>query len=270
MKKFILLLALIAVIVISIADYFTGYELSFSIFYLIPILMIVWLRGAWKAIIIAIIGSVVWFYVDIASGHYYSRPLILLWNTVLKIILFTIIAVLFGKVKKEIELEKKLSRLDALTGLDNRMSFMDKAKKEKNRSFRFKRPFTIVYIDIDNFKQLNDTFGHSKGDILLQDLGNAIGENIRIYDIAARLGGDEFIIFSPETNKEQAQESVNRIKTCVEKILCRHLSCLTLSMGVVTVTNPAYSVEEIIKIADVLMYSVKKNSKNGIKYQMLD
>ena len=270
MKKFILLLALIAVIVISIADYFTGYELSFSTFYLIPILMIVWFKGAWKAIIIAITGSVVWFYVDIASGHHYSHPLILLWNVVLKIILFTIIAILFGKAKKEIELEKKLSRLDILTGLDNKMSFMEKARNEKNRSLRFKRPFTIAYIDIDNFKQLNDTFGHSKGDILLQDLGSAIWENMRVYDIAARLGGDEFIIFLPETNKEQAQEAVNRIKTCVEKILCRHLSCLTLSMGVVTVTNPAYPVEEIIKIADDLMYLVKNDCKNGIKYQMLD
>lgn len=270
MKKFILLIALIAVIIISIADYFTGYKLSFSIFYLIPILMIVWFRGAWKAMIIAIIGSVAWFYVDIASGHSYSYPLILLWNVVLKIILFTIIAILFGKAKKEIELEKKLSRLDILTGLDNKRFFMEKAKNEKNRSLRFKRPFTIAYMDIDNFKQLNDVFGHGKGDILLQDLGKIIKKNIRTYDIAARLGGDEFVILFPETDKKQAQEAVNKIKTCVEEVLRKHMDSLTLSIGVVTVTESTHNIEGILKIADDLMYSVKNNSKNGIEYETLN
>ena len=104
----------------------------------------------------------------------------------------------------------------------------------------------------------------------LHDLGKIIKENIRTYDIAARLGGDEFIILFPETDKKQAQEAANKIKSGIEKILRKHLSSLTLSIGVVTVTNPTYPIDGIIKIADSLMYSVKNGSKNGIEYKTLD
>nr|MBU1328461.1 GGDEF domain-containing protein [Candidatus Omnitrophota bacterium] len=188
----------------------------------------------------------------------------------MRAIVFIIIVILSAKVKKDLELEKKLSRLDMLTGLNNTRSFMEQAAVEKIRSLRFKRPFTIAYIDIDNFKRLNDTFGHSKGDILLQDLGRVVKENIRTYDIAARLGGDEFVILFPETDKKQAQGIANKIKSGIEKILRKHLDSLTLSIGVVTVTNPVHSIDGMIKIADGLMYSVKNSSKNGIEYKTLD
>jgi diguanylate cyclase (GGDEF)-like protein len=270
MKKILFPLASIVVIILALIDHLTGYEISFSIFYLIPILVIVWFSRFRNAVLIAFLSSVAWLTADITSGHRYTHVLIPLWNMLMRLTVFVIIVFMSIRVKKELELEKTLSRLDILTGLNNARSFMEKTEIEKNRSLRFKRPFTIAYIDIDNFKQINDTFGHSKGDSLLQELGKVIGENIRAYDIAARLGGDEFIIFLPETNKEQAQEAVNKIKTCVEKILCQHLSTLTLSIGVVTVANPAYPIEGIIKIADDLMYSVKNDSKNGIKYRMLD
>ena len=270
MKKFIFPLALILVIILGILDYLTGYEIDFSIFSLIPILIIVWFKPVQDAIIISIVSSVAWLTADITSGHYYSNVLILLWNMLMRFMFFIIIVILSDRVKKNFELEKKLARLDLLTGLNNTRSFMEQAAVEKIRSLRFKRPFTMAYIDIDNFKQLNDTFGHTEGDILLQDLGKIIKENIRTYDIAARLGGDEFIILFPETDKKQAQEAANKIKSGIEKILRKHLSSLTLSIGVVTVTNPTYPIDGIIKIADSLMYSVKNGSKNGIEYKTLD
>jgi len=270
MKRILFPLALIIVIILGFLDHLTGYEISFSIFYLIPILTIAWFKGIRYAIIISIFSSATWLTADITSGHHYFYVLIPLWNMLMRLMVFIVIILMAVKVKKELELEKEISKLDILTGLNNTMSFMEQAEIEKNRSLRFKRPFTIAYIDIDNFKQLNDTFGHSEGDILLQNLGKNIRENMRAYDIAARLGGDEFVIFFPETDKQQAQEVANKIKSSIEMILRKHLDSLTLSIGVVTVTNPVYPIEGIIKIADGLMYSVKNISKNGIKYQMLD
>jgi diguanylate cyclase (GGDEF)-like protein len=188
----------------------------------------------------------------------------------MRLMVFMIIVALSAKVKKELEVERRLSRLDMLTGLDNTRSFVERAKIERTRSLRFKRPFTVAYIDIDNFKQLNDTFGHYKGDLLLQDLGKAIKEHVRAYDIAARIGGDEFVILFPETDKNQAHEVANKVKLCMEKIMQRHLEALTLSIGVLTVNNSTSIIDDMIKIADNLMYSVKNNSKNGIEYKTLD
>jgi diguanylate cyclase (GGDEF)-like protein len=270
MKKLVLPLSLILVVILALIDYFTGYEIAFSIFYLIPILVVVWFDKFWNAIITSILSSIAWLVADVASGQHYSHPLIPIWNMMIRLGFFIIIVVLTSRVKKDLELEKRLSRLDMLTGLNNTMFFMERAEIEKNRALRFKRPFTVAYFDIDNFKQLNDTFGHSAGDFLLRDLGRIIRENVRAYDIAARLGGDEFIIFLPETDNQQAQEATNKIKSSIEKVLRAHLNSLTLSIGVVTVTNPAYPIEGIIKIADDLMYSVKKSSKNSIEYRMLD
>jgi diguanylate cyclase (GGDEF)-like protein len=270
MKKFLFLLALIFVIILAFLDHFTGYEISFSIFYLIPILTIAWFDRFRNAIVISFLSSAAWLAADISSGHHYSHVLIPMWNALMRFMFFIIIVILSVKVKKDFELERKFSRLDMLTGLNNTRSFMEKAAIEKIRSLRFKRPFTIAYIDIDNFKRLNDTFGHSKGDILLQNLGEIIKDKIRTYDIAARLGGDEFIILFPETDNIQAQEAVNKIKSGIDEILRKHLDSLTLSIGVATFTNPDYSIDGMIKIADDLMYSVKNDSKNGIAYKTLD
>lgn len=114
---------------------------------------------------------------------------------------------------------------------------------------------------------VNDAFGHSQGDNLLREAGKIIKQNIRTYDIAARLGGDEFAVMFPETSSEQARVVAERIKSCVEKALKRYGDSLTLSIGVLTIMAPKYPVEEIIKIADNLMYSVKNSSKNSIAYQ---
>jgi len=188
----------------------------------------------------------------------------------MRLAVFIIIVCLINRVRKELELEKMLSSLDILTGLNNTRSFIKQASIEKSRSSRFKRPFTIAYIDIDNFKRVNDTFGHAKGDILLQNIGKIIKENLRAYDIPARMGGDEFIVFFPETDKTQAEAVINKVKSCVEKNLKEYSDLLTFSIGALVVTNPDCSIEGMIKIADDLMYSVKKNSKNGIAYDTLD
>jgi len=270
MKKLLFPLAFILVIFLAFVDHFTGYEISFSIFYLFPILMVVWFKRVPDAIIISIVSAAAWFTADITSGHRYSHLLIPLWNTLMRLMVFVIIVLLSVRVKEELKIEKKFAKSDILTGLNNTRSFMELADIEKNRSLRFNRPFTIAYIDIDNFKQLNDTFGHGKGDVLLQDLGKTIKENIRAYDIAARLGGDEFIILFPETDRKQAEGAANKMKSCIEKVLRNYLDSLSLSIGVVTVSDPTHSVDVMIKMADDLMYSVKNSAKNGIEYKTLD
>ena len=270
MKKILFPITIILVFGLGFLDHLTGYEVSFSMFYLFPILLLTWFKRIRYGILISFLSAATWLTADLTSGHPYSNYWVLLWNMLMRFIVFVIMVFLLEKLIQELSLVKKLSDLDVLTELNNTRSFIKLASIEKNRSSRFKRPFTIAYLDIDNFKHVNDAFGHAQGDILLQNIGKTIKENLRVYDIPARLGGDEFSIFFPETDKTQAELAVNKIKTCVENTLKGHSDLLTLSIGALVVTKPDYSIEEIIRIADDLMYSVKKASKNGIAYGSLD
>ncbi len=264
MKKYYFALSLLFVVFLGFLDYLTGYEVSFSIFYLLPILFIVWHQGFARGIVIAVFSAIAWFSADLLAGSFYSHPFIPLWNTSVRFTFFMIIVVLVSKNKKELDLVKKMSRLDMLTTLHNATSFAEHFNIEKNRASRFQRPFTVVYFDIDNFKLLNDNFGHLKGDATLVEIGKAIKLNLRKYDIAARLGGDEFAIMFPDTDKAQAQTAMNKLKAPFLEIFKEYSIPLSFSAGAVTVSQYGYSFEDIIKAADDLMYTVKKKGKNNI------
>lgn len=220
--------------------------------------------------IISVLSASIWLSADLTSGHDYTAAWIPLWNAFMRLIVFMFVAFLASNARKDYEFEKKISRTDLLTGLSNTRSFMEQAEIEKNRALRFKQPFTLAYLDVDHFKQLNDIHGHAKGDALLQDLGKSIKENIRGYDVAARIGGDEFVILFPGTDAKQAQEVTAKIKIRIEELFQKYLDALSLSMGVVTIISTAHSIDELIKMADGLMYLVKKGSKNNIIYDVLN
>jgi diguanylate cyclase (GGDEF)-like protein len=133
------------------------------------------------------------------------------------------------------------------------------------RAKRYDRPFTLAYIDLDNFKQINDKFGHSVGDEVLKLVAATIQSNLRQTDIIARLGGDEFAIFLPESNTESAKNSINKIRSLLLKSMEENKWEVTFSIGVITFHEFSYTLDEVIQKADNLMYSVKINGKNNIK-----
>jgi diguanylate cyclase (GGDEF)-like protein len=123
-------------------------------------------------------------------------------------------------------------------------------------------------MDIDDFKMVNDHFGHSTGDILLRSVVETISSNIRVSDIVARLGGDEFAILMPETGHESAQAVISRVQRNLLDIVQRNGWPVTFSIGVVTCISPPDSIEEVLKKADDLMYLIKNKSKNMIGYEV--
>lgn len=191
------------VIMLGVTDYVTGYEVSFSIFYFIPILLTAWFGSRYSAFIISFLSAVSWYIADIISGHRYSSYLIPVWNAVMRLGVFACITYFAAGFKKELETGKTLSREDPLTGVLNSWYFYELVDIERSRAVRFDRPLTIAYIDLDNFKQVNDSLGHLAGDRLLCLIAKTIKQNIRSYDVAARLGGDEFAIMLPETARNR-------------------------------------------------------------------
>ncbi|MHB8170668.1 MAG: diguanylate cyclase [Thermincolia bacterium] len=153
-----------------------------------------------------------------------------------------------------VEQLKTLAVTDDLTTLYNTRKFYEDLKKEMKRSSRTGQVFSLLVIDIDNFKQYNDVYGHLGGDKVLKRIGRLLKNNLRKTDSAYRYGGDEFVVILPETTSEDAKEVADKIRLIYEKL---DLIPTTLSIGVADY-NPDYDQEQIIKLADVAMYEAKK------------
>ncbi len=164
--------------------------------------------------------------------------------------------------------EQMLSRTDYLTGIANRRVFYELAEMEINKFRRYRHPFTALLIDIDNFKHINDSYGHQTGDVVLCAVANAIKGNIRVTDIAARMGGDEFTVLLTETGVDSYEAMVPRLKNKLMEDMGKHAWPVTFSIGVVTYKNAPANVDEIIKKVDSLMYDVKRGGRNNIKCEV--
>ncbi len=267
-KLFLIILGLLFVIFQGAVDYLSG-DFSLLIFDLIPIFMVTWFAGKLPGILISLASATSWFIIDVITTPGHSHPLVHYWNLGVKIIFFMTIVYVLLELKKALFHEKELARVDYLTGALNVRAFAEFSQREMDLSRRHKRPFTLAYIDLDNFKMINDRFGHNLGDKLLHLAVETIKGSLRTTDVVARLGGDEFAIFLPETGYESAGVVVNRIKDTLTDVMRQNGWPVTFSIGVATYLDPIDSVDGMIRKADGLMYSAKNCGKNTIKYEVL-
>jgi diguanylate cyclase (GGDEF)-like protein len=266
-KLLILVVGFILIAAIGCLDFLTGYEISFSVFYVLPISLVTWLTSRRWGLIASFASALSWLSADLASGHPYSNHLIPIWNTFIRLTFFIIIASLLSALRNAYEQEHDLAHLDYLTGAMNSRNLYDLARVELDRFQRYKHPFTLAYLDIDNFKIMNDNFGHTSGDQILRLLVSCARKNIRSADSIARVGGDEFILFLPETNQESAQVALTKIHASLLKEMCQHHWPVTFSIGVLSCHTLAPSTtDELIMTVDELMYRVKNEGKNALLY----
>lgn len=257
------MLGLAFIVAVGVIDFLTGYELAFSLFYLVPISLVTWFTGKRLGIVAAIASALAWYIADVASGHSVTR-FIHYWNTGIRLSFFVIVMALLSALKTALKHAEQLSRLDYLTGAVNTRYFFDLAQMEIARSRRYKHHFTVAYVDLDNFKTVNDQFGHSKGDELLRIVVNTARSQLRDTDVVARLGGDEFALLLPKTGQEGARVVIANIQRSLLSEMRNNGWPVTLSIGVLTCIEMPGTADELIKMADELMYSVKNNGKNAI------
>jgi diguanylate cyclase (GGDEF)-like protein len=269
-KPFLFVIGLAFILLFGAVDYFTGYEISLSIFYSLPISLVAWFVGRRWGIVLSAIGAATWLWVDVIVGHEYSHPLIAFWNAAVRLGYFVIITYTLAALKEALDREKKLARTDSLTGIANAKYFYELANSEIYRSHRYDRPVTLAYLDLDDFKKVNDSFGHSEGDKLLCLVAMTIRKSLRFSDIVARLGGDEFAVLLPETGFEQGKTVMEGLRKILLEALRTHNhgSALTLSIGAITCEGCQFTVDELIKKADALMYSAKSQGKNAAEYEV--
>ena len=269
-KILLLIQVYILVGLIGILDYFTGYDIGFAVFYFLPLSIIALTIGGIHTIIIVILCTISWITADIFSGQPYTNIIIPYWNTLTRLVIFLSLSIVLTYLKKALLQEKISARNDYLTGLLNLQGFYERANLELQKSRRTKRPLTVAYIDCDNFKILNDKFGHETGNSFLRKAATIMQNCIRQTDILARFGGDEFIILLPESTNEQAKVFIDRMQILLNASMPESDLKMTFSIGLATYHTAPDSVDEIINKADMLMFSAKKDGKNMIKQESFD
>ncbi len=175
-------------------------------------------------------------------------------------------------IADSLEMQRKYQRFamtDALTGLHNRGWLDDAFDREVKRSERDNLSLSLIMIDVDNFKNYNDEFGHLAGDQVLISVANAIRSPLRPNDLVARFGGEEFSVLLPETSLENAEIIANRLRKNVRKtdpgvLDDKQLPPVTISLGIAGF-KPGYQLETLIAAADVAMYHAKRNGRDRVE-----
>jgi len=266
-KAVTLLVSLIMIAFLGFLDYVSGYEVSFSIFYLVPVSCAAVFAGAPAGIFISAVSAATWLLADLSNGHLYSNITIPIWNMLMRLGYFILHSVLLTRFVSLLGVTKNLSITDPLTGAFNWRFFEEVLAREKERSQRTGKPLTLAYFDLDNFKSLNDSEGHSAGDDLLKSLSADIKRQISSRALLARLGGDEFAILLPETDAEESRRIMQGIRDQLMKLMEKRNWPVSLSIGVVTFRDVSPDINLMVKIADDLMYKVKKGGKNSVEYE---
>ncbi|QIZ76580.1 sensor domain-containing diguanylate cyclase [Ferrimonas lipolytica] len=162
-----------------------------------------------------------------------------------------------------------LAITDSLTGIFNRAHFFDLAEQELVRALRTKRPMSVIMLDVDLFKQINDTYGHDCGDRVLHQLAQVCQRALRSIDIVGRYGGEEFVFLLPETSLPDAVALAKRLKGLIAAITVEHngeLVTMTASLGVAALQPHVDTIKELINQADIALYRAKRNGRNLVCY----
>jgi|GEM_PF-1209326 len=170
--------------------------------------------------------------------------------------------------KSLLESLKYLATTDSLTGAHNRRHFFDLAQREFQRAQRYRREISLIEIDLDHFKEINDRFGHHTGDDVLKLFVKALNGMLRTSDTMGRLGGEEFAVVLPETGLEAARETAERILHGISQLRLANEQGevrFTISIGVTEIRENEGNIEEMLKRADVAMYEAKNSGRNCVR-----
>jgi diguanylate cyclase (GGDEF)-like protein len=257
------LVSVISVFVVAFGDVFiekmTGHDYPATALYLFPITMATWLgvRPAGYGMMALTVM------IDRLTNLTHTKAnvnvgVVGVAEFFLQLWIFFIVIELIAYLRWTLEHERNISRMDNLTGLNTFKAFKEKAIREIERMKRYNHPMSVVYLDVDDFKRVNDSKGHSYGNKVLQGIGASLTTATRSVDITARMGGDEFIVMLPETGVHGVHAVISRL----EQEIRDNCGTVTCSIGVATFESPPDSVDDMLHYADQAMYEAKRSGKS--------
>lgn len=249
----------------AVLDYRTGPYLSFAAVYLLPVAVCAWWAGFSGGALVALASTVAWCAVDLAD-HPAAPPAAAVWNGVTRFGILVLVASLAARLHAGILRERRLARTDALTGAANGRHFYEAVAATADQARLTREPLTLAYLDLDDFKQVNDRLGHAAGDAVLTYVAETIRSEVGTAGLLARLGGDEFALLLPAAGAEAAGALLNRLHKRVTAGMKEKGWPVGLSVGAVTFPRPGEDVDRMVQRADALMYGAKRNGKGRVEH----
>lgn len=256
-------IALVLVGLVAAADAYWGRSIAFSFFYVGPIMLATWAGGRHTGMLFATLAVVAYIGTD-AITHQGPATWVTFWNFGVRAATLVTIALLASTLRSSLEKERERARIDDTTGIPNARTLRERLDLECARKARKNRPLTLIYMDLDGFKAINDTYGHSVGDEVLRLVGNILTSSTRAVDMVGRLGGDEFAIVLPDTDEKGAEAVLRRLRTIVDAEEPEY-GPVSFSLGVATFHHAQLGVDEALAAADRLMYAAKHKGTNFVE-----
>jgi diguanylate cyclase (GGDEF)-like protein len=265
-KSFLIIFGLAQFATVMLVDRAIDWQIDTSIFYLLPISYFAWYFSSKTGTFAAFSSLLVWLAIDHLKSPPYTNASVPYWNALISLVPYLVVIFIVADVKAIYRRERENSRLDFLTGMINQRGFYEALRRERERASRLSAPLTLAYIDLDNFKLVNDLFDHRTGDSVLAAVGQALRRSIRNIDLAGRLGGDEFCLLLPNTDSEGARVLLEKVREVLLGVMEASHWPVTFSIGAVTFLQSGRAAAEMINIADRAMYAAKTQGKNRIIY----
>jgi len=256
----------LVVVLIGIADYRVDVAASMAIFYLIPVAITTLMTGFGGGAAIALFSATVNFTGDwlLFSRYPAISNYTAIWNACSRLAMYLIVVSLITVIRHQLARERRLARTDPNTGAANARALYERLTAEIASARSGGWPVTVVYLDLDNFKLVNDRHGHAAGNNLLGEVAKVAGAILRTTDVVARIGGDEFVLVIPGVDATVARATVERVVTGLKEASAAYGAPVTFSAGILTTGPTVLEPEELIQRADALMYEAKNGGKDRI------
>ncbi|MFN0011009.1 MAG: GGDEF domain-containing protein [Phycisphaerales bacterium] len=256
------LLALVATF-----DEWAGPHAPLALFYTLPIALVTWYVGTSWGLLFALFGGVAAFAYGFPSLPSQLPRFDLAMVLVTRVGSFAVVAALLASLRRVLDQQRNLANTDEMTSIANARAFRAAATQEIARMARSTEPLSAVFLDCDNFKMVNDRFGHAAGDDVLRSVAQTISANLRATDHVGRLGGDEFGILLPGLQAADAAVLVPKLRHRLLEVMHERGWPVTFSLGVRTFHRPPAGIDELLGAIDALQYRAKEAGKNRIMFE---
>ena len=244
--------------------YHSGLNYDFHLLFILPVLLVAWFAGALAGYGLAFFAILIWYVADRMLLVADSGSFPIFFNKGMQLTIFIAGVWLLRKLRILLESESRLAREDSLTGLPCRREFYEQGKRALALAHRQQAPLTAVFIDLDRFKEVNDTLGHEVGDTLLVAVAQVMQDHLRASDLPGRLGGDEFSLILPGMDGEAAAHYVEELRQRLLAVMQQGKWPVTFSIGIASFCRAPDNFERVLSKADALMYEVKNSGRDSI------
>lgn len=258
-----LLAYVLLVLLVYWANAHTPPAVRLGILYIIPVLLVTWTEGLVWGVVFGVLSIVMR---EMVAVDQLPPGTPVLWRVTNAAAYVAVVAVAMAGLQKLRGIQAQLGLLathDQLTGVLNARAFADRLGQELERNRRYPRPLALVYLDLDNFKVINDSHGHQTGDAVLRLVADAMRSSVRQSDVVGRLGGDEFAVLMPETEAQVADAAAKRLAAGLRNVF-KGTPNVTASIGVVSCTATDANTDDLLRRADQAMYDAKKMGKDRV------